>query len=72
MGVAGLLFEPHSSNLVWIHYFVKCKSAEFFVMISQIVSELAKISVSVSSISWGVLGRVKVESSNFIKLILIF
>ena len=51
MGVAGPFFEPHPSNLVRIHYFVSYKNAEIFVMISQIVSELAKISVSVPSIS---------------------
>ena len=28
------IFEPHPSNLVRIHYFLSCKSAEIFVVIS--------------------------------------
>ena len=55
MGVAGSFFEPHPSNLVRIHFILSCKSAEIFVVIFQLVSNLAKISVSVPSISRGVL-----------------
>ena len=46
----------HPPNLVRIHFLPSCKNAEIFVVISQVVSDLAKISVSVPSISWGVLG----------------
>ena len=56
MGVAGPIFEPHPSNLVRIRFYLSCKNAEIFVVIFQVVSNLAKISVSVPSISWGVLG----------------
>ena len=41
--------------MVRIHISLSCKSAENFVIKSQVVLELAKISVSVPSISWGVL-----------------
>ena len=51
MGVASPFFEPRPSNLVRIHFFLSCKSAEIFVVIFQLVSNLAKISVSVPSIS---------------------
>ena len=51
MDVAGLFFEPHPSNLERMHFFFSCKNAEIFITISQIFSELAKISVSVPSIS---------------------
>ena len=51
MGVAGPFFEPHPSNLVRIRFFLSCKNAEIFVVISLGVSDLAKISVSVPSIS---------------------
>ena len=56
MGVAGSIFEPHPPNFVKIHFFMSCKNAEIFVMISQVVPDLAKISVSQTSISWDVLG----------------
>ena len=59
MGVAGPFFEPHPSNLVRIHYFLSCENSEIFVVIFQVVSNLAKISVSVPSISRGVLGLEK-------------
>ena len=55
VGVAGPFFEPHPSNLVRINFYLSCKNTEIFVVISQVVSNLAKISVSVPSISWGVL-----------------
>ena len=51
MGIAGPIFELHPSNLVRIHMFLSCKNAENFVIKSQVVLELAKISVSVLSIS---------------------
>ena len=50
MGVAGPFFERHPPNLVRIHFLLSCKNAEIFVVISQVVSDLAKISVSVLSI----------------------
>ena len=56
MGMAGPIFELHPSNLVRIHMFLSCKNAENFVTKSLVVLELAKISVSVPSISRGVLG----------------
>ena len=55
MGVAGSIFELHPPNFVRIHFFMSCKNAEIFVMISQLVPDLAKISVSETSISWDVL-----------------
>ena len=55
MGVAGSIFELHPPNFVRIHIFFSCKNAEIFVMISQLVPDLAKISVSETSISWDVL-----------------
>ena len=58
MGVAGPFFEPQPSNLVRIHFFLSCKDAEIFAVIFQLVSNLAKICVSVPSISWGVLDLV--------------
>ena len=61
MGVAGPFFEPHPSNLVRIHFILSCKSAEIFVVIFQLVSNLAKISVSVLSISWGVLAQCQIS-----------
>ena len=57
MEVAGLIFKPHPSNVVRIHFLPSCKNAKRFFMISKVVSDLAKISVSVPSISWGVLGK---------------
>ena len=56
MGVAGSIFEPHPPNFVRIHLFMSCKNAKIFVMISQVVPDLAKISVSQMSISSDVLG----------------
>ena len=56
MDLTGPFFELHPPNLVRIHFFLGYKDAEIFVMIAQVVSDLAKISVSVLSISWGVLG----------------
>ena len=55
MGVAGPFFEPHPSNLVRINFYLSCKNAEIFVMISQVVSDWEKISLSVMSTSWVVL-----------------
>ena len=57
MEEAGLIFKPHPSNLVRIHFLPSCKNAKKFFMISKVVSDLAKISVSVPSISWGVLAN---------------
>ena len=51
MDLAGPFFELHPLKLVRIHFFRSCKDAKIFVMISQVVSDLAKISVSVPSIS---------------------
>ena len=48
--MAGPILELHPSNLVRIHIFLSYKSAENFVTKSQVVLELAKISVSVPSI----------------------
>ena len=61
MGVAGILFELHPPNLVRFHFFHSCKNAEILVVISVVVSDLPKISVSVLSISGGVLGRAELE-----------
>ena len=55
------------SNLVRIHFILSCKSAEIFVVIFQLVSNLAKISVSVPSISWGVLGQVNKFQCSLLK-----
>ena len=55
MGVAGLFFEPRPPNLVRIHFELSCKNAETLVLISSAVVELAKISLSVQSISREVL-----------------
>ena len=55
MGVAGPFFELQPWNLVRIDIGLSCKSAEILIRISQTVSELEKISVSVLSISWDVL-----------------
>ena len=55
MGVAGLFFEPRPPNLVRIHFELSCKNAEILVIISKVVTELAKISLSVQSISREVL-----------------
>ena len=55
-GVADPIFELYPWNLVRIDIGLSCKSAEIFIRISQIVLDLAKISVSIQSISWGVLG----------------
>ena len=53
--MAGPLVELHPSNLVRTHYFLIFKSAKIFVVVSQVISDFAKISVSVPSISLGVL-----------------
>ena len=45
--MVGPIFELHPSNLVRIHIFLSCKNDEKFVTKSQLVLELAKISVSV-------------------------
>ena len=50
MGVAGLFFEPGPTKLVRIHFELSCKNAEILVKISKVVTELAKISLSVQSI----------------------
>ena len=42
MGVAGPNFEPHPLNLVRIDFFLSCKNAEIFVVIFQVVSNLAR------------------------------
>ena len=54
-GVADPIFELCPWNLVRIDIGLCCKRAEIFIRISQMVLDLAKISVSVPSISWGVL-----------------
>ena len=41
MGVAGSFFEPQPSNVVKIHFFLSCKNAEIFVVIFQVVFNLA-------------------------------
>ena len=46
MGMAGLIFEPHSSILVLIHFFLSCKITDFFMTL-QVVLDLEKLSVSV-------------------------
>ena len=46
MGVAGSNFELHPPNFEIIHFFMSCKNAEILVMISQVFSDLAKISES--------------------------
>ena len=51
LGVEGPFFEVHPLNLVRIYFFISCKNAEIFEMISQVVSDFANISVSVPSIS---------------------
>ena len=56
MAVAGPFFELHPWNLVRMHFYLSCKSAKIFVGLAQMAKDLAKISVSVLSISWGVLG----------------
>ena len=56
--MVGPIFELQPSNLVRIPIFLSCKNAENFVTKSQVVLELAKISVSVLSISWGFLDLV--------------
>ena len=58
MGMAGLFFEPGPPNLVRIHFELSCKNAEILVIISKVVTELAKISLSVQSISREVLGLI--------------
>ena len=50
MGMAGSVSELHPPNSERIHLIMSCKNAEIFVMISQVVSDLAKISVSAPSI----------------------
>ena len=57
MGIAGSFFELHLPNLVRINFLLSCKNAGTFVVISQVVSDLAKISESVPSIYWGVLAQ---------------
>ena len=56
MGMAGSVSKLHPPNFERIHFFMSCKNAEIFVMISQVVSDLAKISVSAPSIPREVLG----------------
>ena len=56
MGMAGSIFELTHPNFQRIHFFMNCKIAEIFVMISQVVSDIPKISVSQMSISSDVLG----------------
>ena len=73
MGVAGPIFEQHPSNLVRIYTFLSCKNAENFVTKSQMVLELGKISVSLLSISRGVLAQTQHflrETSGRTKLLL--
>ena len=47
-GVARPIFDPQ--NLARIRISLSCKKAEIFVMVSQVVSELAKLNVRVPSI----------------------
>ena len=68
MSVVGPIFEPHPSNLVRIHFFLSCKNAEIFVVIFQVVSNLAKISVSVPSIPWGVIGLAYATQAKYVEL----
>ena len=63
VGVAGLFFEPRPPNLVRIHFEVSCKNAEILIMISWVVTKLAKISLSVLSISRDVLALVHLLQS---------
>ena len=69
MGVAGPIFKPHPPNFVWNHFSKSCKNAEIFVRLPKIVYDLAKISVSVPSIYWGVLGEVYGYDVNYSKKI---
>ena len=59
--MAGLFFELYPPNFVRIHISVSCKSAEIFIRISQVVSDSAKINLSVQSISWGLLHKYLVK-----------
>ena len=49
MDIADLFFEVHPSNLSRINFNCSCKNAEILVMVSQMVSDLAKISIQSSS-----------------------
>ena len=66
MGMTGLFFRPHPSNLVRINFELTCKNAEILVMISSAVTELMKIRLSVQSISREVLAY---KSQNFIAVL---
>ena len=59
MGMVGLFFELHPPNLGRIHFFCSCKDAKILVMISLVVTNLAKSVWSAPSISWDVLALVK-------------
>ena len=60
MDLAGPFFELHPPNLMRIHFFYSCKNAEILVMISLVVSDLAKSVWSAPSISWGVPGLIEI------------
>ena len=53
------VFEPHTPKLLRIHSLLSCINDEKISMISHLVSNLAKISVSVPTIPWGVFDLVK-------------
>ena len=55
MGVAFSIFELQSLDLMRIDITLSCKNTNIFVMVSQVLSELANISVSVLSISEDIL-----------------
>ena len=58
MSVAGVFLMLHPPNLVRIHLTPSFKNAESLFMISQLAEDLAKISVSLPSISRGVLALI--------------
>ena len=51
MGVVFSIFEVHPLNLVRINISLSSKNTKIFVVVCQVLSDLAKISVSVFSIS---------------------
>ena len=63
LGMTGLFFEPPPSNFVRSHILKRCTNGKILVMISPLVSDLPKISVSQPSISWGVLALTLIRPS---------
>ena len=55
MNVAGLRLDTDPSNLIKIEFELRCKNTEISVLISSVVTDLVKISMSVPSISEDVL-----------------